>query len=334
MSLNQNLTSNDFQTATMNASCFQEPCSFNTSRIPGERTRMTYPCGYCDMQCTYRAIKCIFTLGIIANAMVVSCVARDRKLRNATFVSIAACAAADMCFLIIELVLVFEEVILTITCDYPGRIRQHTYKSMKVVAWFTSNGHVALLAVVRYVILVYPIKAKIYLSTRRVLLLSVLVWAIAFLSSLVIGLLSFISGTTPSISYQLNLGLWTTVYLAPGMITVMLHLAKIYNIRQTTTVTTNEQVRVMSRTVLLVIFVGAVLPFPFVLDRSLKTFGKKKLRIFCYIPPLWTYFSFIGSSKSQYKPRDVCLRFRRIPNEFEKNAGFEPKCFEWSEEQE
>ena len=195
-----------------------------------------------------------------------------------SFVSIAACAAADMCFLIVELVLSFETVILTVTCDYPRRIRRDIFLPVAVVSWFTANGHMALLAVVRYVILVYPIKAKVYLSTRRVLLLSVLVWTIAFLSSFGIGLQSFLMDTSPRASYKFHLALWTTMYLTPGTITVMLHLVKIYKIRQTTTVTTNEQaqrrVRVMSRMVLLVIFVGTVLLFPFVLDKFLQTFGK------------------------------------------------------------
>ena len=250
-------------------------CCLNKTRIPGETKQMSYPCGYCDIHCIYRAINCIFTVGIIANAIVIFRVARDRKLRNATFVCIAACAFADMCFLIVDLAVSYEAVILTITCNYPSRLRKISHRAMRIVAWFTANGHVALLAVVRFVILVYPLKANVYLSPLRVLLLSGLLWVLACLISAAMGLFSFITGSSPGASYQFHLILWTTVYLTPVLTTATLHLVKVYKMRQPTTVTTNEdakrRVQAMSKMVLLVIFIAAVLPFPMVLNRILRS---------------------------------------------------------------
>ena len=278
MSINQTLSSNYSTTVTINGSCFQGACSFNKSGSRDKTTRIAGPCGYCDTSCIYRAIQCIFTLGVIANAIVVFCVARDRKLRNATFVAIAACAAADMCFLIVELVWSYHAVILTITYNYPSRVRQNkTYLAMKVVSWFTANGHVTLLAVVRYVLLTYPLKAMVYITTRRVLLLSALVWTLASLSSFALGLFDLIIDFPKRASHEFHLVLWTTVYLTPVTTTAVLHLVKIVKIRQITTVSTNEQaklrVQAMSRMVLLVIFIAAVLPFPFVLDGFMRSFG-------------------------------------------------------------
>ena len=275
MPTNQTMQLND-STTIVNMSCFQDACRLNKSRTR-EEAAGSNPCGYCDVHCIYCAIECIFTVGIIANAVVVLRVARDRKLRNPTFVSIAACAAADMCLLILDFAVSYEAVILAITCTYPSRLRNKIYRAATVVARFSAYGHLTLLAIVRYVILVYPIKAKIYLTTRRVFLFSGLIWALGVLSSTSTGIISFIFNIPRRNSQEHQLAFWTTMYLAPVTTTVTLHLVKIYKIGRATTVTTNEQatrrVKAMSRMVLVVIFVATVLPFLFFLDRLLQTFG-------------------------------------------------------------
>ena len=276
MAMNQTLSSNESTSDPVGRSCFRGACRFNNSRIPQESEGISGPCGYCDIGCTYSAIQCIFTVGIIANAIVVVCVTRDKKLRNVTFVAIAACAAADTFFLIVDLVVSYRTVISTMICDYTKSSSQRIYRSITVVAWFTANGHVTLLAVVRYVILVYPLKARVYLSTRRVLVLSGLVWALALVISVSPAILGFFIEITRRKSQEFQLAIWTTVYLTPVTTTVVLHLAKIFKIRQTTTMSTNEQanlrVQAMSRMVLLVIFIATVLPLPHVLHRFLQSF--------------------------------------------------------------
>ena len=276
MSLNQTLSTKDSTLNGVNRSSSQDSVSFNTSEIPEEPSRMSDACGYCDIHCIYHAIECIFTVGIIANAIVVFRVARDRKLRNTTFVSIAACAAADMCFLIAVLVLSFETVIFTVTCDYPSKFDHNAYRPMKAFTLLSANGHVTLLAIVRYVILTYPLRANVMLSTRKVLLFSALIWALSFLCIVTMAAVVFIVGIQKRLSYQFQLTLWVTVYLTPVATTVTLHLVKIYKIRQANIVTTNQQARrfkVMSRMVLVVIFIATVLPFPIVLDRFLCSLG-------------------------------------------------------------
>ena len=247
----------------------------NSSGAQGHTTPGIYPCGYCDRHCIYNAIETVFAIGIITNAIVLCRVAGDRKLRNPTFVSIAACAFADMCFLIIRLSSSFETVVMTITCNYPSKLVNNAYKIMSSVSWFSANGHVALLAIVRYILLVFPLKANIYLHPRRVLLLSALVWILGFLFIITVTAIGFINGISPTASLKFQLILWSTIYLTPLTITVTLHVVKIYKVRQTTSVTTSEEatrrIRTMSRMVIMVVFFATVLPLPYILNRFLQS---------------------------------------------------------------
>ena len=274
--MDQNFSKIDSTTLTMNGSNSSIPTSRSGSRVPEETTPIVYPCGYCDIHCIYHAIYCVFTVGIIANAIVLFRVALDRKLRKVTFVSIASCAFADMCFLVISLAVSFEAVIWTTTCNYYTSVSVHNvYKVMKIVSYFSANGHVALLAIVRYVFLTFPLKASIYLRTRRVLLLSGLVWALGFLFIITMTLISITAGIERRRSEYFQIILWTAIYLIPVIVTASLHIVKIYKLKHMSFVNPSEQmkgrIKKMSKMVAVVIVCATVMPLPFVLNRLLQS---------------------------------------------------------------
>ena len=245
------------------------------------------PCGYCDTKCVYYAIETIFIVGVLANAIVIARVVMDKQLRNSTFVAIAALAFADMFFLSVNIIVSYETVILTVTCDYPAQIIGTPYYIIKSITWFGANGHVALLAILRYVSLNYPLKANAYLTTKRVLVFSAIVWVLGAILMISLTCVIIFTDMVAGLSQEFLLALWTIVYLMPLIITATLHVVKVYRVRRSTrntaTDSTKKYLRIMSKMVILVIVCAAILPFPRLLDKILRTYdrniyGSKELK--------------------------------------------------------
>lgn len=233
-------------------------------------------CGYCDTTCVYGAIESVFLLGVFANILVIFRVAKDKNLHDPTFVAIAALALADMLFLILNLTTSFETVILTITCTSPKIISTPFY-ALKSILWFSANAHVALLAVLRYVMMAYPLRSNVFLSVKRVILFSVGVWILGIVLMGAFSALIAAGIVVAAKSQEFLLILWITVYLIPLLVTVILHLVKLFIVKQTTkesaTESTRKSIQRMSRIVVAVIVMAAVLPLPRLVNSCLKLSG-------------------------------------------------------------
>ena len=278
MTTNQQMTTTKVENmaAGLNATKYGNLTQVETVQTTTPSYYTTYtPCGYCDIRCTYYAIETCFTLGVIANAIVLLRVFQDKHLQNPTFVSIAACAFADLCFLVVNLSVSFDAVILTVTCDYPSKVYGNTHRIVKSIAWFSANGHVALLAILRYICLTFPLKANILLSTRRVVLLSGLVWLLGILVMGVLSVVIFFTDFTAGTSQEFQVVFWTTTYLMPLVTTVTLHVVKMYKVKKMTSETATENTKkllqTMSRMVIIVVCLATVMPFPYIVDRVLRT---------------------------------------------------------------
>ena len=115
-------------------------------------------CGYCDTICIYTCIRLIFVIGVLANALMIFRVIRDKKLRSPTFIALASLAVADSLYLLFQLVLSVEFIITKMTC---GTKIQFIFKHLPgflAMFWFSASFHVTLLAAMRYIVLVHPIK--------------------------------------------------------------------------------------------------------------------------------------------------------------------------------
>lgn len=258
-----------------------DPCDNVTGYPSGRSVRrygyQTFSCGFCDTKCVYSAIQIGFIFGIVANFFVIYRVARDRRLRDSTFVAIAALAIADLLFLTLNLSPAFERVILSVTCS-PPKVISKPYYIMKSIFWFSANSHVALLAVLRYITLAYPLRANAYLSPKKVILSSVSVWV---LGSILMGALSgLISGgiILAGRSQEFLAFLWLTVYLLPLIVTSVLHILKICLVKramtETATESTRRSIQRMSKIVVIVIVMAAVLPLPRLINKCLKLAGR------------------------------------------------------------
>lgn len=235
-----------------------------------------FSCGYCDARCVYSAIEILFVIGIIANIIVIIRVIRDRKLHDPTFVAIAALAVADMLFLALNLTTAIERVILAITCTPPILISK-PYYVLKSIFWIGANSHVALLAVLRYMTLAYPLRSNAYLSPKKVIVFSVCVWILGIVLMGTLSLLINIGLILPGRSEEFVIIQWITVYLLPLIVTTVLHILKICLVKrstkQTATKATRKSIERMSKIVIVVIVMGALLPLPRLISKCLKIAG-------------------------------------------------------------
>lgn len=257
-------------------------CSDNVDGRTG-RFGKQLPCGYCDANCVYNAIEIAFIIGVVANALVVIRVIRDRKLRDPTFIGIAALALPDLLFLSHNLIISFETVIVTFTCR-PTTIVSRPWYIMNSVTWFSANSHVALLAIIRYITIAYPIKSTMYLTTKRVLLMSVGVWVIGIILLGNLAVLISLKIIKPGTSGEFIIIWWITVYLIPLIVTTILHLLKIFIVKKATkdsaTRSTRRSIKRMGRIVPLVIVMATVLPLPKLVYNCIRSTGNDGNDIF------------------------------------------------------
>lgn len=239
--------------------------------------RRGYSCGYCNEKCFYSAIEIGFIIGVLANLVVITRVIRDRKLRDPTFIGIAALAVADLLFLTLNLTVSFETVIITYTCAAP-RIISRPFYIMNSMTWFAANSHVALLAVIRYLSLAHPFRATVFLRPVRVILLSVGVWVLGIILLGSLAVLITLGIIIPGTSGEFVVIWWITVYLMPLIVTVVLHVLKICLVKQSVRISSSKSanrklVQRMSTVVIMVIVMAAVLPLPRLVYNCLRVVG-------------------------------------------------------------
>lgn len=239
-------------------------CAGRSSSLPG--TRRQRPCGDCTDSCVFNAIEMCLVIGVIANIIVITRVIKDRKLRSNTFVGIACLALADSVFLILNLAFTYEFVIRTVTCTFPPQMRGPVFAFFKGVVWFSANGHVALMAVLRYIIIVYPIKSQAFLTLKKVMLMSVGVWILGFIVRGFFTLISRLTGERPRKSVFIYLALWLIIYLLPLLVTITLHTVKVRKVKKTSLHSENTLVRKsvarMSKIIIVIISCATLLPLP------------------------------------------------------------------------
>ncbi|XP_060594143.1 melanocyte-stimulating hormone receptor-like [Ruditapes philippinarum] len=253
----------------------------NSSRAGGNwrsyGSYQKFSCGYCDTACIYSAIETLFIIGIVANMFVITRVIRDRNLHDPTFVAIAALAIADLLFLTLNLTTSFERVILSVTCSSPVIISS-PYYILKSIFWFSANTHVALLAVLRYITLAYPLRANAYLTIKKVIISSIVVWIIGMIITGSLTALINAKIILAGRSQEFLLYLWLSVYFLPLVITCVLHILKICMVKGsisfTTTDATRKSIQRMSKIVVVVIVMAAVLPLPRLIHKCLKLAGR------------------------------------------------------------
>ncbi|XP_069118688.1 thyrotropin-releasing hormone receptor-like [Argopecten irradians] len=128
-------------------------------------------------------ISVIALCGIITNFIVVLVITKDSRLRRPTFTAIVALSLCDFTFLL------FRYIRYIITGYFRGIISPDVMRTVKFVcdlgglaAGGSSIIHVILLSVLRYYIVVHPLKSHIAITNRRIILVSLAVWVVSALN--------------------------------------------------------------------------------------------------------------------------------------------------------
>lgn len=233
---------------------------------PGSGGRPMGPCGYCTTSCVYSSIEICFIIGVVANALVIASVYRDRRLRESTFIGIACLAFADALFLLVNIADSIDKVNSTVSCEVPQLRGNRPFYIVLSVTWFAANGHVSLMAILRYLILVYPLRANMILNKKRVFLMSLGVWVVGGILIGTLTLLIVYGYILAGKSQEFVVILWGVVYLMPLVVTTILHLLKLFNVRKSTretaTEATRKSIQLMSMIVIIVILFAMILPLP------------------------------------------------------------------------
>ncbi|KAH3750800.1 hypothetical protein DPMN_185334 [Dreissena polymorpha] len=190
---------------------------------------------------------------------------KDKQLRDTTFVGIACLAVADTLFLLLRILIPLETIVSFITCAKRHQITTRPYYVMRSSSWFAANAHVAFLAVIRFIILVYPLKSNVYLTSRRITAVSLSLWAVGIFLIVTIALLIEYKHIQAR-SRDFVFILWAIVYIIPVVVTTILHITKVFLVNRRTyefaSETHRKNVKTLSRMVIMVICMAILLPLP------------------------------------------------------------------------
>jgi len=168
----------------------------------------------CDMKCIYKCVDMVFILGVIINGIVVWRTIADRSLRTPTFIAIACLAFSDAMCLLLNSLDSFSSIYSAVTCsETSGKKGTHNIiKTILGIMWFASNGHVSVIAVVRCVLVIRPLHANVYLTKRKILIASGVVWLIGICIWGTVFVLDVVSMRVALNSVEFQLSLWSLVF--------------------------------------------------------------------------------------------------------------------------
>lgn len=239
----------------------------NFTNTTNERTNMTISDSVgdtCEILCdVYCAIDIVLiTVGVIVNGIVVWRVARDIELRTPTFVAIASLAVADLGFMIAYFVA------MEIEC--PPHIPAYESGETVILAfymtmWVISATHILFLSVIRFILILTPLKSLTYLTVRKTIFMSVGIWIVGIILGIVAGILFVLKqlAIVDSISViTMFIIVILGSYFIPLVATIILHAIKLKEVYKAMRSDLPEQVRQMSLMVTIILLLFTILPLP------------------------------------------------------------------------
>jgi hypothetical protein len=126
-------------------------------------------------------------VGFITNVVLVLRVITDKLLHSSTFTAIAALGICDAMLLLATMTYNICNVF------YIDVFTMVAMSAMTLLAWSTSAAHVALLAMVRYLLLVHPLRSTLWVSNTRIMIASMGIWMLCGIPVIVATLLDLLS---------------------------------------------------------------------------------------------------------------------------------------------
>ena len=168
----------------------------------------------------------IAILGVIGNIVTIIKISCQSRLHTPTFVAIKCLGVSDLVSIILTTGKLTNIVII---------LPQNWFNLLTIcvlTAYWSSSGHILLLSVVRYIILVHPLHGRQYLTTTFVSLGSLSVWILSFSFWLLVKLFLFTNYITDKAKTNVILTINVMECLVVVLLVILMHKRKIMILRQ------------------------------------------------------------------------------------------------------
>ena len=245
-----------------------------------------------DNRCTYHLpwieiIRTVIsTLGWIGNLILLAVILRNRKYHTRTYFMIGSLALADFVytfnfsmrqFLVVGN-LKKENILKKEMCFRLPESIEFYFDEMNGKLLTCSYGvsclMVAFIAVCRYIILTNPLKEKLIVTKRMLLIVVAIMWTILLA-------IEFI----PDEQGHVGTAKWTLHYPIPLLVIAVLHIVKIMKVRNATMVSRSAEIKRMTILVVIIILTFAVFPLPWNVVRFLRFYTTSVKVTY----EMWTY---------------------------------------------
>lgn len=200
----------------------------------------------------------ICCVGIIGNFCVIFVVIFERTFHKATFIVLAFLAVSDALTLICQS--------LQVSVLFTGAVDANSLEA-KILILLTnfvlliSSYHILYISILRYFIIVHPLKTYIYLNIKTTVLISAAIYTViptvAFVTYLAVFKLS--DNNLNQYYFLLVSGI---LYFTPVILMAGFHIAKCRTLHNRKFHTCEATLRKMSHTILVIIVMSCVLPVP------------------------------------------------------------------------
>ncbi|XP_052212454.1 somatostatin receptor type 5-like [Dreissena polymorpha] len=204
------------------------------------------------------------------------------------------------------------------TCASENRLEQSgVYPTIIGISWFAANMHISMIAVVRYMLLLHPLKSKLILTKSRVMTASFVIWTVGLVFWITYLMLAKYGLVASQVTSDTPFVVWAAVYLLPVCITVFMHLRKWFVLLSVSKTLRGQTVQITSRKIskliLVIIIFPVMLPIPkLVFEKMTKyniTFPSLESKI--HFEGLALMIFFINSSINPVLYAFLSLRYRQ-----------------------
>ena len=168
----------------------------------------------------------IAILGVIGNIVTIIKISCQSRLHTPTFAAIKCLGVSDLVSIILTTGTLTNIVVIL------PKNWLNLHNIFVSTAFFSSSGHILLLSVVRYIILVHPLHGRQYLTTTFVSLGSLSVWILSFSFCLLVILFLSTNYITDTAEINIALTIHVIECLVVVLLVILMHKRKLMILRQ------------------------------------------------------------------------------------------------------
>ena len=203
---------------------------------------------YCIPMVVVLSIIALF--GMFGNFLVVGIILNDKKIHRVTFVSLAVLAISDLLFLVPRYVRYIVQ------AYFSDDFEKHDYDIFRFVLDFvsligagSSIVNIVLLSVMRYFMVVHPLRTHVWLTIHKVFVISGIVWGLCALNAGFYMFAVVIQRNDQDLSYYTNIVITILMSVLPVVLIVIFHLLKARKLHNSLMHCNEDTVKRMSRVI-------------------------------------------------------------------------------------